>query len=79
MGAPLPPAFRCSDEQLWDEVRATRRLDPDQRAALLESLCELGAELVSQHPDPARTLAWQDPLAPETAQLLARLRARRRG
>jgi hypothetical protein len=77
----LRPAalFAQSDaDAVREEVSAVRGLDAEARARLLESLCALAVELVMQHPDPARALAWQDPLPAESEALLARLRANAR-
>jgi hypothetical protein len=80
MAVRLPPAVqaRSADEDVRREAEEHRAYDDDQRAAILEALCRLAAELVSQHPDPARTLAWQEPIPPDSERLLSALRERRR-
>ena len=63
-----------AEESVWEDVAAAKGLSMDQRAAVLEALCRMAAELVAQHPDPQKALAWQDPLSQETEDMLRRLR-----
>jgi len=74
----LPAALveHSAAESVWEDVAAAADLDMDERAAVLVSLCRMAAELTAQHPDPAKVLAWQDPVSPESAALLQRLRRR---
>jgi len=55
-------------------VEAASRYSQTDRARILEELCALAAELVSQHENPARTLAYQEPLPADSVRLLERLR-----
>lgn len=75
----LPAAF-CRDEteDLRSEIEPLEGSGVSERASVLESLCRMAAELVAQHPDPRRTLEWQDPLPAASEALLERLRARYR-
>lgn len=73
---PLPESFTRANDDVLDEVAQLRGTTMTERGRILEALCRLAAEQVAQHPDPARTLRWQDPVPPESEALLARLRAR---
>lgn len=72
----LPKALvgHTAEELVWEDVAAAKGLSMDQHAAVLEALCRMAAELVGQHADPQKAMAWQDPLSKETEQLLERLR-----
>jgi hypothetical protein len=59
---PSSPQARAGDEDVRAEAEEHRRYHEDQRAAILEDLCRPAAELVGRHPDPARTLAFRDPI-----------------
>jgi hypothetical protein len=72
-GALLP---RPDRESVIEEAESARRLTPEERAGVLEALCRLAAELVSQHRDPHRALEYQEPLPPDSERLLASLRRR---
>jgi hypothetical protein len=76
----LPLAFLGGDaEDVRADVASAAGTTMAERARILEALCRMAAEQIAQHPDPRKTLAWQDPLSPATEELLARLRARHRG
>jgi hypothetical protein len=62
--------------EIWEEVEAASGYSQEDRARILEELCDLAAELVSQHEDPVRTLAYQEPLSDDSVRLLGRLRAK---
>lgn len=63
---------RTDAEDIAEAAAMARGTTMEERTRILEALCRMAAELVSQHFDPGRTLAWQDPLSPETEALLAR-------
>ncbi len=67
-------------ESVAQDVAKARGMTAADHDRILCELCETAAEFVSQHPDPRRTLAWQDPVPASTRRLLAEARARfRRG
>ncbi|MEE8410802.1 MAG: hypothetical protein V3T05_14475 [Myxococcota bacterium] len=74
----LDPTFRnrTDEEDVATDVAAARGTTVEERAQILVELCDMAAEQVAQHPDPQRTLKWQDPISAESKALLARLRAR---
>lgn len=74
----LPATFldRTDAEDARQDVESARSTTMAERARILEALCRMAAEQITQHPDPQRVLDWQDPISAETEALLAGLRAR---
>ena len=74
--AELPEALveQSARDDVMRDVEAARGTTVAERARILEHLCRMAAEQISQHLDPQKALDWQDPLSPETEALLARLR-----
>ena len=66
-------ASRTDEEDAREKAADLAGSTPDERGELLVALCRLASEQIAQHPDPARTLRWQDPLSDETEALLLEL------
>ena len=76
---PKLPGWVIDDaESIRREVEPYRRMSDDERAAQLVLACRASAKLLASHDDPARALAWQDPLPEDSIRKLAALRARYR-
>lgn len=74
----LPLVFvnRTDQEDIEDDVSATRGLTSDERGQIMVALCRLAAEQIAQHVDPQKVLDWKDPISAETEMALAQLRQR---
>jgi hypothetical protein len=77
MPKPLPKSFvRTDEEDILEKAEDTRGMSDEQRWRAMRGLCKLAAELVAQHPDPQKTLDFQEPVPDGSLRIFARLRER---
>ena len=76
MATTLPPSLDRDLHTLEEEVAPARALTPEQRLAVVASVCRAAMHVLRMHPKRERVLALRDPVPASTRAALRRLRAR---